>query len=101
MENYNVTKNADKALLNKQRSSMRSGSQNTLQNQPRVRSNSTVLLEPKTSKWDEIGANKTVRGLKCEKRARAKKPNVTLVYQGDIVAKFANLTRESAVMRRA
>jgi hypothetical protein len=101
MENYNVTKKADKALLNKQCSSMRSASQNTLQNQLGVRSNSTALLEPKTSKWDKVGRNKSVRGLECNCISVPLEQYVTLVYQGDIVAKFANFARESAVMRRA
>jgi PBP1b-binding outer membrane lipoprotein LpoB len=97
MRKYNVTVLAPRALRNITLA-VSALSARSLRKKASARLNSTVLLRSKTSKWDKVGANKTVKDLIDKKRARAEKPNVTLVYQGHIVAKFATIASASDVM---
>jgi hypothetical protein len=97
MRKYNVTVLAPRALRNITLA-VSALSARSLRKKASARLNSTALRLLDISKHNETGRNKSVTGLIDEKRARAEKPNVTLVYQGHIVAKFATIASASEVM---
>jgi hypothetical protein len=98
MEKYNVTKSASRALRNSRRAVWSAVAQITLQNRAKVRSKFDRTFGCCGTKRDEVAQSATTVAEEVERNRVSRKPNSTLVYQGAIVAKFANFAGAVAVM---
>ncbi len=99
MEKYNVTEIAPRALRNSRRVACVAAWQFTLQNRELSQSNFGPKSGGNRMLWNVVELWSTYSQEKVGRKRASEKPNVPLVYQGDIVAKFATNTRESAVTR--